>query len=129
MNEMIKIAAFLKKHRVRSWSRKALLDWLRWHINRGHVCCIEENGKIVAVGVARQIKSPNECGIHYANHEEGKILFVEQVAVKCSSGLRDLLKFCKSNWPQCDKILFSRKKNDHIMKLYDFNKFLEKAGI
>ncbi len=134
MNEMIQVAAFLKRRipKLRSSygrrNRENLLMWLAWHTARYNACTVKNGDKIIAVGVARAINDPNEALMPYSSDETGKICYVEHVASISQGGMQTLLEYVKKRWSNCHTIMFRRSKSDSF-KLYNINDFMRKAGI
>lgn len=132
--ELIKTAAFLKK-RLRAIkaagtgrrARETLLSNLCWHMGRNHMVCIKQNNKITGVGYARGIDRVEEAGMNYKFNDEGKILFIENVAADTEIAFKHLLLWARRRWPHAEQILFRRSKNGSKNKLYDFNTFILKA--
>lgn len=133
MKDLVSIAAFLRKH-VRKLhadqgkrSRENLLMWLSWHSSRYDACAVEDNGEIVAVGVARAINDPLDARVAYLSDETGQILFVEQVAATTNEGFRRVLHYARKRWPNCTKIMFNRSKGSNKNRIYDFDVFMKKT--
>jgi hypothetical protein len=133
---IIQTGAFLKRNLAsfKSWgtdrkTKRGFYIWLAWNMGRDHVCVVADNDKIYGVGVARSINDVKEAKNGYSFAHDGKILFVEHAIAKTNDSFKQLLRFCKARWPQCDKILFRRSKSGKIMKMYDLNTFYRKAGI
>lgn len=89
------VAAFLRRHdpAVAHWLPGTLLRWLRWHWQNGGVGIVGHRGQIVAVGVARCVRTLAEGRRDtYAHHEQaGMILWVDQLASIHPLGLPVLL--------------------------------------
>lgn len=136
MSDLIQTAAFLKRHLkaiqrmgCSRHARENLLMWLAHHDAKKHICRIENNGKIMAVGIARSIEMIGDDRFPFNESSTGKILYVDQVAAKENLAFKMLLVWVKARWPYCTHILFNRSKNGSYNNLYDMNTFMRKAGI
>lgn len=132
---VISIAAFCRRnlpsmfHSMPRGSkrREDTTNWLSWHMRGREICCIMENGKIEAVGVARSIDSEEDARFPYRYSDNGRVLHVSVAIAKTSKGFKSLLTYCRFRWPYCTKIMFNRKKHQKI-SVYNFKNFLRKAG-
>lgn len=130
----VQIAAFLK-HRLRVLkaagtgrrAREMLIGNICWHIGRNHLVCIKQNNKISGVGYARAIDRVEEAQEHHKFNDQGKILYIENVATDTNIAFKHLLLWARRRWPQAEYILFRRSKNGCKNKLYNFNQFILKA--
>ncbi len=137
MNEMISVAAFLKRRikTVGAWPtysrrfRERMLMWLAWHTARYNACVVKDGNKIMAVGIARTIINEIDAREPFKNDECGKICFVEHTASLNNEGFKTLLNYVQKRWAHCDKIMFSRSKNGSKMKAHDMKTFMRKAGL
>lgn len=135
MNEaisIVSIAAFLKRkvpgmfaanYALYPKQREAATNWIAWNMGRNQVIVIADNGKIIAAGIGRAIAIKEDARHSYRVDESGKILYVSVAASRSLAGFKALLGYAKMRWPNCDRIMFNRKKNKRVMN-YDINRFL-----
>lgn len=86
-------AAFLKRRSpgLRSWQRGNLLRMLGWYWADGRVGTVRHAGRVVAVATARSLRDAAEAADPWAHHEDGRILWVEDIASTHPDGIRALL--------------------------------------
>lgn len=132
----VPIAAFLKRNLgcMTKWttgrhSRENFMMWLSWNLARFNVCCVTEEGRLSAVGIARTMNDPRAATDQYHAAETGKVLFVDHAVAKTNDGYKCLLRYCRARWPHVERIAFHRSKSGSILKTYDFNTFLRKAKV
>ena len=141
MTSVISIAAFFKRmlpgmfkenYCLNPKKREDFTNWISWNMGRYNVFCVNETDseKIAACGIARSISSEEDARFAYKTDEQGKILYVHAAAAKRNDAFRYLFKLARTRWPQCDQIMFYRKKTKRRM-IYEMNRFeqlLERTG-
>jgi len=130
---VISMAAFVRRHlpfmlTPERKAREKFTNWLSWSMGRTNICCIQDGGKIRALGVAKAIASTNDAGMSYASDEKGMILYVQLAIAKDTEAFKSLLRYCQGRWPHCTEIMFNRKKYRKRV-IYNFKNFLRKAGV
>jgi hypothetical protein len=97
---LIQTAAFLKRHGAhpRKWPRRTLLLWLEWHWKNGGVAIVHEQGRIFAVAVGRCLRAFAEADEPYVHHEDGAILWVDELASRRPDGLCLLLNLARARF-------------------------------
>ena len=133
MTNVISIAAFLKKslpsmfkenYSLNRKKREDFTNWISWNMGRYNVFCVCEEGrsKIIAAGIARSISNQDDSRNPYVTDEKGKILYVQAAVSKRNDAFKHLFKLARTRWPQCDQIMFYRKKTQRRM-IYDMKRF------
>lgn len=133
MTSVISIAAFLKRnasfiyktnYSTNRKKREDFTNWISWNMGRYNVFCVSQEGgdRILATGIARSIASEEQARNDYITDEKGKILYVSIAASKSNEAFKHLFKLARIRWPQCEKIMFYRKKNKRRM-IYNINRF------
>lgn len=83
----IPLAAYIKRHYgpARSWSRDALLRWVRWNLGEGFLGYALDDERIVGAGIARPVMRPANGGVDCEFDPEGPCLFVD-LAISTAPG-------------------------------------------
>jgi hypothetical protein len=91
---MITLAAFLKRHLpgARRTSRVDLLKWLAWYWSDARVGIVRENGRIVAVALARCLAEPEQAADPYFHDEHGRIVWVQDIVSLHPQGVASLIQ-------------------------------------
>lgn len=91
---LISIAAFLKRHApaLRKAPRVQLLQFVLWYWTDARVGIIRENGRIVAVAMARCMNDVTHHAEPYHHDEAGKIVWVEHIVSRHPAGITMLLQ-------------------------------------
>ena len=94
---LIQTAAFLKRHGAhpKKWPRSVLLPWLEWHWKNGGVGIVHDQGKIIAVAVARCIQTLSEAEQPYAHEDTSPLLWCDELASIRPDGLPLLLNLAR----------------------------------
>ena len=66
---------------LRSLSTEELDMHIRWHISLGCFSSVRHNGKIIAVGLYRRVRSVDEAEKdRWAHRRDGKVVWIDQLA-------------------------------------------------
>lgn len=93
-------AAFLRQHGAhpKNWSEEVIMPWLEWHWKNGGVAIVHDKGEIFAVAVGRCIRAFAEADDPYMHHEDGAILWVDELASLRPEGLPLLLNLARDRF-------------------------------
>lgn len=92
---LVSVAAFLKRHEpwLRHTPRTNLLNFIEWYWRDGRVGIVRENGRIVAVALARATSDPEQTRMcSYYHDEQGKIVWIDHIASRHPAGIAILLR-------------------------------------
>jgi len=92
--DAVQIAAFLKRYWIgcKYWPRNTIVGWIQWHINNRCAFSVMDNGKPVAVMLAKPLNDPvKHVNNHYEINEQGNSIWI---SVMVSRNKQSLPMFC-----------------------------------
>lgn len=98
---LISCAAYLKRHRPETYRhapREILLGHLLWYWTAGRLGVVLDNGRVVALALARCIEKIDQGKDPYAHAEQGPIVWVEEIVSTHPRGVALLFQQLKQRF-------------------------------
>lgn len=126
---VIKSARFIMKNHapIREWGWEPLLSWVNWHACMGFMATImDENGKIVALGIIRPVAKPSDGLIPYEHDERGKHLYADLHISRHQLGLAGLSALFSRRYGPRESVSFFRKSETNL-RTYQYQQLHRKT--
>lgn len=121
---MIQIAAFLKRYcpGLRSVPRTGLLWKIEWYFRDGRTATITENGRIVAVCLARCVESVDRARAEiYYHDEQAPLVWIEHIVSRHPRGIELLMANARERFGQREALAGDVFLRDGELRMLPWN--------
>lgn len=89
----LSVCRFLRGHApgLRTWATKGFARWVRWYWCDARVGVVTAHGQVVAVALARCLKDAAEGAQPCVHHEDGSLVWIDDIASTHAEGVAVLL--------------------------------------